>query len=53
MVISSVFAQADLAGYLITIAEIANERKCRLAFDSIALRYAWPSMCLMSEENVG
>jgi hypothetical protein len=30
----------DLAGYVITIIEIADTRKCRLAFDSIAPRYA-------------
>jgi len=37
-----------------TIVEIAVVRKCRLAFDSIARRYARArhSMCLMSEENV-
>jgi len=28
------------AGYVVTIMEIVRERKCRLAFDSIALRYA-------------
>jgi hypothetical protein len=32
------------AGYGITIVEIMHERKCLLAFDSIAPRYAWPSM---------
>jgi hypothetical protein len=30
----------DLAGYVVTIIEIADTRKCRLAFDSIAPRYA-------------
>jgi hypothetical protein len=33
-------APNDLAGYVITIEETARERKCRLAFDSIARRYA-------------
>jgi hypothetical protein len=28
------------AGYVTTIVEMAHERKCRLAFDSIAPRYA-------------
>jgi hypothetical protein len=33
-------APNDLTGYVITIRETARERKCRLAFDSIAPRYA-------------
>src|SRR6266545_5781043 len=33
-------APNDLAGYVITIEETAHERKCRLALDSIASRYA-------------
>jgi len=38
----SVFAVApnDLAGYVTTIKETAHKRKCRLALDSIASRYA-------------
>jgi hypothetical protein len=32
-------AENDLAGYVITIEETAQKRKCRLAFDSIAPRY--------------
>jgi hypothetical protein len=30
----------DLAGYVTTLIEIAQEMKCRLALDSIAARYA-------------
>jgi len=33
-------APDDLAGYGTTIVESARLRKCRLAFDSIAWRYA-------------
>jgi hypothetical protein len=33
-------AANDLAGYVITIEETTQKRKCRLAFDSIAPRYA-------------
>jgi hypothetical protein len=33
-------AANDLVGYVITIEETARKRKCRLAFDSIAPRYA-------------
>jgi len=38
----SIFAVTpnDLAGYVITIKETTRTRKCRLAFDSIALCYA-------------
>src|SRR3954471_846281 len=34
------WAENELAGYVITIEETARKRKCRLAFDSIAPRYA-------------
>ena len=54
--ISSVYvalAPNDLAGYVTTFMEITGGMKCRLALDSIALRYPCPSMCLMSEEKVG
>ena len=33
-------APNDLAGYVITIEQTTHERKCRLALDSIASRYA-------------
>jgi len=46
-------APDDLAGYVITIREITGGMKCRLALDSIAPCYPRPSMCLMSDENVG
>jgi hypothetical protein len=45
----------DLAGYGRTMVEIIDPRKCPLALESIAHRYALErhNMCLMSEENVG
>jgi hypothetical protein len=45
----------DLAGYGRTMVEIIDLRKCPLALESIAHRYALErhNMCLMSEENVG
>ncbi|CUT10835.1 hypothetical protein BF49_1915 [Bradyrhizobium sp.] len=46
-------ATSNAVGYDLSFLEIMCSLKCRVSLETIASRYARPSMCLMSAEKVG